>query len=506
MDNKLRPFRLCVLQNFPYIEEDFDALTDYALLCKIVEYLNNVINSQNIVLNNVTELNTAYENLKNYVDNYFKNLDIQTEINRKLDEMAESGQLREIITQYLNISSVLAYNTVADMKDAENVIDGSFCKTYGLENYKDGKGRFYKIRKLVNTDVIDEVNIIAMTNDDTLVAELIPDFYINELTTNLNGLNDVVIENYDTLNNKIKENYTTLDNKIDMSVTELMSDVSDVEEKITRRYNQAGQRFYIDGDAGDDSNDGSQTHPWKTIDKLFNLLNQGKTDVRCYIVKAGTYIASNNIFTNCVIHITATVPGVVIEFQNPINYEVAFYNSHLNIQGADENSKIKLRLANQDSYTIENCATALKYVAFENATLVDMYGGYFNFEYVEFPRLYNDGANGNVQNFKITGWQHGTAILSRRGGNLACYGVMDVSRNSNSNNLFVCERGRIVISITLPSNVPSSPISTGRSVTSTSGIIQSTTTVINDRLSVFASGGTSYSSAAITVLTNHTIQ
>ena len=37
----LTPFKLCVLQNFPFIEADFDARTNYQLLCKVVEYLNN---------------------------------------------------------------------------------------------------------------------------------------------------------------------------------------------------------------------------------------------------------------------------------------------------------------------------------------------------------------------------------------------------------------------------------------------------------------------------------
>ena len=45
--NKLTPFRFFCLTNFPFIEEDFDSLTNYELLCKIVEYLNKVINTTN---------------------------------------------------------------------------------------------------------------------------------------------------------------------------------------------------------------------------------------------------------------------------------------------------------------------------------------------------------------------------------------------------------------------------------------------------------------------------
>ena len=32
-------FRNWVLQNFPFLEDDFDALTDYELFCKMVEYM-----------------------------------------------------------------------------------------------------------------------------------------------------------------------------------------------------------------------------------------------------------------------------------------------------------------------------------------------------------------------------------------------------------------------------------------------------------------------------------
>ena len=43
----LTPFKLCVLQNSPFIEADFDAVTNYQLLCKVVEELNKVIDNNN---------------------------------------------------------------------------------------------------------------------------------------------------------------------------------------------------------------------------------------------------------------------------------------------------------------------------------------------------------------------------------------------------------------------------------------------------------------------------
>ena len=66
---RLTPFKRCVLQNFPFIEEDFDALTNYGLLCKIVEYLNKVIASQNEVQGVTEDIVTAFNNLYDYVKN-----------------------------------------------------------------------------------------------------------------------------------------------------------------------------------------------------------------------------------------------------------------------------------------------------------------------------------------------------------------------------------------------------------------------------------------------------
>ena len=97
----LTPFKMQVLTNFPYIEADFDALTNYQLLCKVVEYLNGVIHNENEVTEQITSLYNAYVSLQGYVNNYFDNLDVQEEINNKLDEMAENDELIDILNDYV---------------------------------------------------------------------------------------------------------------------------------------------------------------------------------------------------------------------------------------------------------------------------------------------------------------------------------------------------------------------------------------------------------------------
>ena len=169
-------YYLCIqkLTNFPYIEQDFDALTNYELLCKVVEYLKKVMDNEQIQNETIIALSAAFTDLKEYVDNYFENLDVQDEINNKLDDMAEQGILQEMIAEYLNSRAVFGFDTVADMKQATNLINGSYAKTLGYHSRNDEGSALYKIRTITNDDVVDEMLIIELA-DDNLVAE-----YINE--------------------------------------------------------------------------------------------------------------------------------------------------------------------------------------------------------------------------------------------------------------------------------------------------------------------------------------
>lgn len=179
----ISPFISCVVQNFPFIEESIDGLTQYQLLCKIVEKLNAVITQTNTQTENIEKLEEAFTTLKNYVDNYFNNLDVQTEINNKLDEMATSGELEAIIASYLNTQAVRGFSTLNDLKNATGLISGAICQTSGKTTYKDGFGSLYRIRNITNEDVVDNDNLVAITSDVSLVAEKITNNISNAKTT-----------------------------------------------------------------------------------------------------------------------------------------------------------------------------------------------------------------------------------------------------------------------------------------------------------------------------------
>ena len=127
----LPPFKWFVLQNFPYIEDDFDALTNWQLFCKLGKEMNQIIEKTNLTGEQVENLTNASNTLKAYVDDYFENLDVTDEINAKLDEMAQSGQLQELldqqyqalrseVNQTINNNNVVINNRIDSLEDETN--------------------------------------------------------------------------------------------------------------------------------------------------------------------------------------------------------------------------------------------------------------------------------------------------------------------------------------------------------------------------------------------------
>lgn len=98
----LTPFKWFVIENFPFIEGNFEAINNYRLFGKVVEYLNKVIDDMNAVGQQTENITNAMTNLQNYVNNYFDNLDVQDEINNKLDEMAIDGTLSSLMSVYID--------------------------------------------------------------------------------------------------------------------------------------------------------------------------------------------------------------------------------------------------------------------------------------------------------------------------------------------------------------------------------------------------------------------
>ena len=323
----------------------------------------NVIPALNNNAEATRELQLKYIELKNYVETYFDNLDIQEEINNKLDEMAESGELTDIIAQYLQLAGILAFNTLNDLSNAENLVNGSFTKIYGKLIYNDGYGAFYKIRTLINTDVIDGDNLVALTNYPTLVAEKMPDATINSILDSISDIEDDIEDinsyiNYELQYNRVQNHF----------------------------------RFYIDGTNGDDSNDGlTQETAFKTLDRFLYEGNK-RSNIACYIVGAGTYDISSDIsvINGCTIHIKSNLANMTDVTINPLSsIGLVFYNCHINFEN--------LVINNIDH--IENTAGTLQNCYLTSP--VSLYGGYHYFSNCKVNRILGYGACGYISSMTI---------------------------------------------------------------------------------------------------------
>lgn len=92
----ISPFKFWV-QNVVPSEVDYDSLSYYEQLCKVVAKLQEVITQCNQTEEKVTELQQLYATLKSWVESYFENLDLQEQINNKLDEMVLDGTFTKLL-------------------------------------------------------------------------------------------------------------------------------------------------------------------------------------------------------------------------------------------------------------------------------------------------------------------------------------------------------------------------------------------------------------------------
>lgn len=114
----LPPFKAWLASNIPAVYDN--TMTYYEELCALIKYLQDIVVP---ALNNnaaaITTISTAVEQLQKYVDNYFKNLDVQEEINNKLDEMVEDGTMEALVAAAVQSSYLYDEITVTKYLDSE---------------------------------------------------------------------------------------------------------------------------------------------------------------------------------------------------------------------------------------------------------------------------------------------------------------------------------------------------------------------------------------------------
>ena len=114
----LQPFRYWCQKVLPLVYDD--SLSYYELLCKVVDYLNKTMEDVETLHGDVNNLHDAYVELQNYVNKYFDSLDVQHEIDNKLNEMSSDGTLSTLIIPYVQIAPVFV-DSISEMTDTKKI-------------------------------------------------------------------------------------------------------------------------------------------------------------------------------------------------------------------------------------------------------------------------------------------------------------------------------------------------------------------------------------------------
>ena len=80
---------------------DLESGTSLQQTARMYNKVNELVRSVNTQNETIADYIQQFIDLHNYVDDYFDNLDVQEEINNKLDQMAQDGELKDIFQDYL---------------------------------------------------------------------------------------------------------------------------------------------------------------------------------------------------------------------------------------------------------------------------------------------------------------------------------------------------------------------------------------------------------------------
>lgn len=176
-----------------------ESMSYYETLLGLLNYLKNVvIPTVNNNAKAVAELQNLYIELHDYVEHYFDNLDLQQEVNNKLDEMVEDGTLERLIN-----TSAIKYNIfneyqinpthVIDLPNIDGYYVQGFC--FDGSNYYVGyldtatynAGIIVKYNLLGeeiarSTQTFGHVNNIELINDELWIGSLENIIIVNKST------------------------------------------------------------------------------------------------------------------------------------------------------------------------------------------------------------------------------------------------------------------------------------------------------------------------------------
>lgn len=251
-----------------------ETMTYYEMVLWFTKYLSDtIIPTVNNNAEAVTELQNLFVELQTYVNNYFDNLDVQEEINNKLDEMATDGTLEELIGEYLTNKldiifpkfwansnsgdiSLIKYKNknilidtydnsnwlnVKEMLDNNNVthIDYMIITHYDSDHYTNFENLFNNDYIDNNTNYYMPADVTKWSEKASIISNMKSFFADNNLTYYIPYENEIV--NIDDLSIKFYNTNTT-------ALEQLYTDYNDTSTVVLFTY--GNQELLFAGDCG----------------------------------------------------------------------------------------------------------------------------------------------------------------------------------------------------------------------------------------------------------------
>ena len=161
-----------------------------------LDEFNKLVSQWEAMQKKFDNLQDAFNDLKNYIQDYFKNLDVQEEINKKLDQMSEDGTLNILLQMHAR--TVLPSNDISGNTDTKNI--QKMITEFGYVELFSGIYYINKPIKLKSGNTIigsgNENTIIECSSDFCTLLEnssadklILKNFRVNDTTGEHIGLN-----------------------------------------------------------------------------------------------------------------------------------------------------------------------------------------------------------------------------------------------------------------------------------------------------------------------------
>lgn len=129
----LGSFRFWCQKVLPQVYDD--SLSYYELLNKVVDYLNEVNENADGLNADVSAMYNAFEQLQDYVNDWFSDLNVQDEVNAKIQNMVESGEFEELVDTFLEpLFNEYTESTDATISDAISRHDTAISSAISAQN------------------------------------------------------------------------------------------------------------------------------------------------------------------------------------------------------------------------------------------------------------------------------------------------------------------------------------------------------------------------------------